>query len=147
MNLSLKWLNDYIKPGVPAKQFCYDMTMTGSKVEGYEEEGSEISNVVVGKILDVKPHTNSDHLVICQVDVGKDAPVQIVTGAPNIREENIGDLVPAALDNSTLPGGKKIKKGKLRGEVSEGMLCSIGELGLTLHDFPYRNGYKGSDRS
>lgn len=137
MNLSLKWLNDYIKPGVPAKQFCYDMTMTGSKVEGYEEEGSEISNVVVGKILDVKPHTNSDHLVICQVDVGKDAPVQIVTGAPNIREENIGDLVPAALDNSTLPGGKKIKKGKLRGEVSEGMLCSIGELGLTLHDFPY----------
>lgn len=119
------------------KDFCAGMTMSGSKVEGFETEGSEISKVVAGKLLDVKPHGNSDHLVVCQVDVGESAPVQIVTGAPNIREENIGDFVPAALDGSTLPNGVKIKKGKLRGEASNGMLCSLGELGLTVHDFPY----------
>lgn len=134
MNLSMKWLSDYIKIDTPIRQFCYDMTMSGSKVEGYETEGGEISNVVVGRVLSVVPHENSDHLVVCQVDVGKEAPVQIVTGASNV---NAGDLVPAALDNSTLPGGVKIKKGKLRGVESNGMLCSLGELKLTKHDFPY----------
>ena len=137
MDLSLRWLKDYIDPGVDAKKFCYDMTMTGSKVEGYTVEGAEISNVVVGKILSVAPHENSDHLVITQVDVGAEQPVQIVTGAPNIRENNVGDLVPAALVGATLPNGVKIKKGKLRGVESCGMLCSLGELGLTVHDFPY----------
>lgn len=138
MDLSMRWLSDYVDIGdMSIKDFCAGITMSGSKVEGYETEGSEISKVVVGKILDVKPHEDSDHLVVCQVDVGQDEPVQIVTGAPNIREENIGDLVPAALDGSTLPGGVKIKKGKLRGVVSNGMLCSLGELGLTTHDFPY----------
>lgn len=134
MNLSMKWLSDYVKADMPVKEFCSALTMSGSKVEGYETEGSEIKNVVVGKILSVVPHENSDHLVVCQVEVGKDAPVQIVTGASNV---NAGDIVPVALDGSNLPGGVKIKKGKLRGVESCGMLCSLGELGLTKHDFPY----------
>lgn len=134
MNLSMKWLSDYVKVDKPVKEFCYDMTMSGSKVEGYEKEGEEITNVVVGKVLSVVPHENSDHLVVCQVDVGKGSPVQIVTGASNVNE---GDLVPAALEGACLPNGIKIKKGKLRGVESNGMLCSLGELGLTVHDFPY----------
>lgn len=138
MDLSMKWLSDYVDIGdMSIKDFCQGITMSGSKVESYETEGCEISKAVVGKILDVKPHENSDHLVVCQVDVGEAEPVQIVTGAPNIRENNVGDFVPAALDGSTLPGGVKIKKGKLRGVASNGMLCSLGELGLTTHDFPY----------
>ncbi|MEG0615011.1 MAG: phenylalanine--tRNA ligase subunit beta, partial [Oscillospiraceae bacterium] len=134
MNLSMKWLSDYIKVEKPIREFCYDMTMSGSKVEGYEVYGEGVKNVVVGKVLSVVPHENSDHLVVCQIDVGKDEPVQIVTGASNV---HAGDLVPAALDNSVLPNGTKIKKGKLRGVDSFGMLCSLGELGLTVHDFPY----------
>lgn len=110
------------------------MTMSGSKVEGYEKEGAEITGVVVGKILSVVPHENSDHLVVCSVDIGEENPIQIVTGASNV---NAGDLVPAALNGSTLPNNIKIKKGKLRGVESNGMLCSLGELGLTTHDFPY----------
>lgn len=134
MNLSMKWLADYVKADVPIKDYCHALTMSGSKVECYETEGSEISNVVVGKLLSVVPHENSDHLVVCQVEVGKDAPIQIVTGASNV---NAGDIVPVALDGSTLPGGVKIKKGKLRGVESNGMLCSLGELGLDKRDFPY----------
>ena len=134
MNLSMKWLADYVKVDVPIKEYCHALTMSGSKVEGYEIEGKEITNVVVGKLLSVVPHENSDHLVVCQVDVGKDAPIQIVTGASNV---NAGDIVPVALDGSTLPGGIKIKKGKLRGVESNGMLCSLGELGLDKRDFPY----------
>lgn len=134
MDLSMKWLADYVDCDMPIKEFVSGLTLSGSKVERYEEEGSDISNVVVGKLLSVVPHENSDHLVVCQVEVGKDAPIQIVTGAPNV---SAGDYVPVALDGSTLPGGIKIKKGKLRGVESNGMLCSLGELGLTLHDFPY----------
>ena len=137
MNLSMKWLSDYIYTGASIKEFCSAMTMSGSKVERYETEGEEISNVVVGKLLSVTPHENSDHLVVCQVDVGhagNGEPIQIVTGAPNVKE---GDIVPVAMDGSTLPNGVKIKKGKLRGVESNGMLCSLGELGLTTHDFPY----------
>ena len=134
MNLSMKWLADYVKVDVDAKKYCYDLTMTGSKVEGYEVEGENIKNVVVGKLLSVVPHENSDHLVVCQVDVGAQEPIQIVTGANNVKA---GDLVPVALDGSDLPNGVHIKKGKLRGVESNGMLCSLGELGLTKHDFPY----------
>ena len=134
MDLSMKWLSDYVKIDVPVKQFCYDLTMTGSKVEGYKTEGEDIDRVVVGKLLSVVPHENSDHLVVCQVDVGAAEPIQIVTGASNVKA---GDTVPVALDGSTLPGGVHIKKGKLRGVESNGMLCSLGELGLTKHDFPY----------
>jgi len=135
MDLSMKWLSDYIDlSDIDIKQFCHGMTMSGSKVEGYEKEGAEITGVVVGKILSVVPHENSDHLVVCSVDVGEENPIQIVTGASNV---NAGDLVPAALNGSTLPNNIKIKKGKLRGVESNGMLCSLGELGLTTHDFPY----------
>ncbi len=134
MNLSMKWLSDYIKKDIPVAEFCSGMTMSGSKVECYETEGSEVKNVVVGKLLSVVPHENSDHLVVCQVDVGQGEPIQIVTGAPNV---SAGDIVPVALVGAELPGGIKIKKGKLRGVESCGMLCSLGELGLTTHDFPY----------
>jgi len=134
MNLSMKWLADYVNVNCDIKKFCADMTMSGSKVEGYEIEGEEISNVVVGKVLEVLPHENSDHLVVCQIDVGKGEPVQIVTGADNVFA---GAKVPVALDGSTLPNGVKIKKGKLRGVESHGMLCSLGELNVTTHDFPY----------
>jgi len=134
MNLSMKWLSDYVKADMPIKDFCHALTMSGSKVECYTTEGAEIKNVVVGKILSVVPHENSDHLVVCQVEVGKENPIQIVTGASNV---NAGDVVPVALDGSTLPNGVKIKKGKLRGVESNGMLCSLGELGLDKRDFPY----------
>lgn len=134
MNLSMKWLSDYVTLDTTVKDFCAAMTMSGSKVEVATEEGSEIKNVVVGKLLSVVPHENSDHLVVCQVDVGQEQPIQIVTGAPNVKA---GDIVPVALCGAELPNGVRIKKGKLRGVESNGMLCSLGELGLTVHDFPY----------
>ncbi|WP_077534580.1 phenylalanine--tRNA ligase subunit beta [Massiliimalia massiliensis] len=134
MNLSMKWLSDYVDIDVNPREYAEALTMSGSKVEGYEIEGSEISNVVVGKVLSIEKHPDADKLVVCQVDVGKEAPVQIVTGATNVV---VGALVPVCLDGALLPGGKKIKKGKLRGMVSEGMLCSLSELGLTVNDFPY----------
>lgn len=134
MILSMKWLSDFTDVSdVSVKEYCDNMTLTGSKVEGFETLGEEISGVVAGRILSVTPHTNSDHLVICSVDIGKEDPLQIVTGANNVFA---GAVVPVATDGSRLPGGIKIKKGKLRGEVSEGMLCSIAELGLTTHDMP-----------
>ena len=134
MQLSMKWLADYTDVSdISVKDYCDRMTMTGSKVETFEALAEDITKVVVGKILSVVPHSNSDHLVICQVDIGAAEPMQIVTGASNVFA---GAVVPVATDGSTLPGGVKIKKGKLRGEVSCGMLCSIGELGLTTHDMP-----------
>ena len=133
MDLSLRWLGDYVETGVTPKQFCDAMTMSGSKVECYSEEADYITNCVVGKITHIEKHPDADKLQICQVDVG-DRTVQIVTAATNVFE---GALVPVALDNSTLANGVKIKKGKLRGVVSEGMMCSVAELGVTVHDFPY----------
>ena len=135
MNLSIRWLKDYVDIGnVSMRDFSEAMSMSGSKVEGWETEFDEVKNVVVGKILSVEPHPDSDHLVICQLDVGQEEPVQIVTGASNV---HVGDLVPAALHKSQLPNGVKITKGKLRGVMSNGMMCSIGELNLTKGDFPY----------
>ncbi|WP_050698342.1 phenylalanine--tRNA ligase subunit beta [Anaeromassilibacillus senegalensis] len=135
MNLSMRWLKEFVTlDEMPMRDFTEAMTMSGSKVEGWETEGCEIENIVVGKVLSLEKHPDSDHLWICQIDVGADAPIQIVTGAQNLKEN---DVVPVALHNSILPGGKKIKKGKLRGVESNGMLCSLGELGLTQHDFPY----------
>ena len=124
MNLSMKWLNDYVKIDVPPREFAHKMTMSGSKVEGYEIEGEEISNVVVGKILSVEKHPDADKLVVCMLDVGKGAPIQIVTGASNVFP---GAVVPVALDGSVLPGGVKIKRGKLRGVESNGMILASGE--------------------
>ena len=134
MKLSREWLGEYTTIGAPDKEYCDAMTLSGSKVEGWEVTGSEISRVVVGRVLSMERHTNSDHMWVCKIDVGGERELQIVTGAQNV---NIGDLVPVALDGSTLPGGKEIRTGKLRGELSEGMLCSLGELGLEQRDFPY----------
>ena len=134
MKLSREWLGEYTTIGAPDKEYCDAMTLSGSKVEGWEVTGSEISRVVVGRVISMERHTNSDHMWVCKIDVGGERELQIVTGAQNV---NIGDLVPVALDGSTLPGGKEIRTGKLRGELSEGVLCSLGELGLEQRDFPY----------
>ena len=134
MKLSMNWLKDYVKEDFEPKAYSDKLTMTGSKVEGYETPADEIKNVVVGKLITVEKHPDSDHLLICMVDIGAEEPVQIVTGAQNVKP---GELVPAALHDSYLPGGIHIKAGKLRGVPSNGMLCSLGELGLDKHDFPY----------
>ncbi len=134
MNLSRKWLNEFVKVDASDREFAEAMTLSGSKVETTEDLGAEISNVVVGRIVSMEKHPNSDHMWVCQLDVGRDEPVQIVTGAWNV---HVGDLVPVALHKSTLPGGKKIEKGNLRGVKSNGMLCSLKELGLDERDFPY----------
>ena len=133
MRMPLGWAKEFAKFECTPHEYAERMTMSGSKVETYESEADHIRNVVVGKILSIVPHPDSDHMVICQVDVGQDAPVQIVTGAGNLK---VGNLVPAALHESLLPGGKEIRKGVLRGVESNGMLCSLAELGLTTHDFP-----------
>ena len=134
MDLSLNWLKEFVDTGcTDPREFSEKMTMSGSKVEGYTLTAEEIDKVVVGKVLEIEKHPDADKLVICQVDVGNET-IQIVTGANNL---TVGDLVPVALDGSTLPGGVKIKKGKLRGVVSNGMMCSLGELKLTQNDFPY----------
>lgn len=134
MNLSLNWLHDFTNTdGITTKEFCDRMTDTGSKVEGYEELGNDIENVVVAKVVSMERHPDSDHLFICQMDIGKGENVQIVTGAQNVHE---GDIVPAAIPVAHLPGGVTIKSGKLRGVPSDGMLCSMGELNLTSHDMP-----------
>lgn len=136
MKLNRKWLNEEFVDlsGVPDREFVETMTIAGQKVETYERLDAELRNVVVGRVVSITRHTNSDHMWVCQIDVGAGEPVQIVTGAQNVHE---GDLVPVAQHNSWLPGGVHITKGKLRGEVSNGMLCSLKELGLTLNDFPY----------
>ena len=135
MKLNRKWLHeDFVDLShVSDKEYVETLTVFGQKVETYERMDAGIRNVVVGKVVSIVRHTNSDHMWVCQVDVGKDEPVQIVTGAQNVHE---GDLVPAALHNSWLPGGIHITKGKLRGEKSNGMLCSFAELGLTQNDVP-----------
>ena len=136
MKLNRKWLNEEFVDlsGVLDREFVETMTIAGQKVETYERLDAELRNVVVGRVVSITRHTNSDHMWVCQIDVGAGEPVQIVTGAQNVHE---GDLVPVAQHNSWLPGGVHITKGKLRGEVSNGMLCSLKELGLTLNDFPY----------
>jgi len=132
MKLSKKWLNDYVQCNVSDKEFADAMTMSGSKVEGFSSEGEELQNVLVGLVTQIERHPDSDHLWVCQLDVGNEI-VQIVTGAQNVAA---GCYVPVAMDNSVIAGGQKIKKTKFRGVRSSGMLCSLEELGLTLHDFP-----------
>ena len=134
MNLSMNWLHDFTNTdGITAKQFADRMTDTGSKVEGYEVLGEDISNVIVAKVEKMERHPNSDHLWICQVNIGNGVVTQIVTGAQNVHE---GDIVPAAIPVAHLPGDVTIKAGKLRGVESNGMLCSMGELNLTENDMP-----------
>ncbi len=136
MKLNRKWLNEEFVDlsTVSDKEFVETMTIFGQKVETYERLDNEIKNVVVGKVLEIVRHENSDHMWVCQIDDGTGEPVQIVTGAQNVK---VGDLVPVARHNSWLPGGVHITKGKLRGVKSNGMLCGLEELGLTVGDFPY----------
>ena len=133
MKLSKKWLNDYVEIDVPEREYSERMTMSGSKVEGWEQTCSELSRVVVGRVLSIEKHPDADKLVVCKVDVGEAEPIQIVTAATNV---TVGAPVPVALHKSTLHGGQRIEKGKLRGVVSDGMFCSVAELGVTVHDFP-----------
>lgn len=129
MNLPLSWLKDYMNTdGIDEATYAHEMTMSGSIVEGIENPAKEFKNVVTGKILEVAPHPDADKLVVCQVEVGEAEPIQIVTGAPNVFA---GAIVPVAKHKSTLPGGVKITKGKLRGVSSCGMMCSTDELGIS----------------
>ena len=145
MKASVEWLEEYSDIDVDSVELGDILTMTGSKVETIDSQGNDIKNVVVGKILEIKKHEDSDHLVVTQVDLGNEK-VQIVTGANNIKE---GDIVPIAKDGSELPGGVKIKKGLLRGKESCGMMCSVGELGLSVSDYPgqIENGIMILDKS
>ena len=137
MIVSLEWLKDYVDINVDPQTFCDRMIMSGSNLETMEEVGNDMEKVVVGKILKIEKHPDAEKLVVCQVDVGDQEPVQIVTGAPNVFE---GAYVPVALDGSRIPGplhgqpkkegGTEIRAGKLRGVESCGMLCSFGELGF-----------------
>ena len=133
MNISRKWLREFVDIQATDKEYDETMTIAGQKVETTTRMDAEIRNVVVGKVLSMKRHENSDHMWVCMVDDDSGEPVQIVTGAQNVHE---GDLVPVARHNSWLPGGVHITKGKLRGVESCGMLCSYKELGLTEHDCP-----------
>ncbi|MGJ7043921.1 phenylalanine--tRNA ligase subunit beta [Thermoanaerobacterium thermosulfurigenes] len=126
MLISYSWLKDYVDLSVDAKKLADDLTMSGSKVETIKSYGEEIKNVVIGKIVSLEKHPDANKLQIGIVDVGEEK-LQIVTGAQNIK---VGDYIPVALHGSTLPGGVKIKKGKLRGVESNGMMCSAKELGL-----------------
>lgn len=128
MKVPYKWLKDYVDIDINAQELGDMLTLSGSKLEEVITSGDEIQNVVTGKLLKIEPHPDAEKLVICQVEVGKDEPIQIVTGAKNMVE---GDIVPVALHGSTLPGGVKIKKGKLRGILSNGMMCSAEEIGVT----------------
>lgn len=127
MKLPIKWLKDYIDIPVDGKTLADDLTLSGSKVEGLENPFDVIQNVVTSKILKIEAHPEADKLVVCTVDINEEEPIIIVTAATNMKE---GDIVPVALHNSTLWEGVSIKKGKLRGIVSNGMFCSEEELGL-----------------
>lgn len=132
MLLPMSWLKEYVDIDCEISNFVEDMTMSGSKVEAVAHLGAEIKNVVVGKILQIDRHPDADKLVVTQIDIGKEK-VQIVTGATNVE---VGQYVPVALHGAELHGGLKIKTSKLRGVESQGMLCSIAELGYDTHDYP-----------
>ena len=137
MNLSRKWLNEFVDLPLEEygdRSFAEAMTVSGSKVEVTEDLSANLRGVVVGKILSMEKHPDSDHMFVVKVDVGSELPIQIVTGAWNV---HVGDLVPAALDGALLPNGTEIHSGKLRGVESQGMLCSLKELELTTHDYAY----------
>ncbi len=137
MKLSRKWLTEFVDLSLAEcgdREFAERMSVSGSKVESTEDLSESMHGVLAGRLLSIEKHPNSDHMLVTQVDVGRAEPVQICTGAWNV---HAGDLVPVALHNSLLPGGVKITKGKLRGVLSDGMLCSLKELDLTVHDYAY----------
>lgn len=127
MKVPVNWLKDYVKIDITGKELGDKLTLSGSKVEEVITTGDEIQNVVTGKIVKIEEHPHADKLVVCQVDIGKDELLQIITAATNMKED---DIVPVALHGSVIHGGVKIKKGKLRGIMSNGMFCSEEELGI-----------------
>ncbi len=133
MNVSYRWLKEYTPVDAPDKTVAHELNMTGTEIKGFRRLDEGISNVVVCKILSIEQHPNADKLVVCMVDAGEEEPLQIVTGAKNMK---VGDLVPLAKHKSTLPDGTKIERGKLRGVVSNGMFCGVEEIGLTVNDYP-----------
>ncbi len=133
MKLSLKMLRDYVEIPAASAEYAERMIRTGTAVEGVEDLGAELENVVVGRVLTCENVEGSDHLHLCTVDVGQEAPLQIVCGAPNV---GVGKGVCVALEGAKLPGGVKIKKGKLRGILSEGMLCSATEMKIPQELYP-----------
>ena len=133
MNLPMSWIKDYVDLDCDVNTFCDEMTLLGSKVEGVENKGKDITKVVVAKVLEIEKHPDADKLVVVKANIGKEEPIQIVTGATNLF---VGAYVPAALDGATLAEGLKIKKSKLRGVESNGMFCSVEELGYTRSDYP-----------
>ena len=128
MNVTLNWLKAYIDFEFSPSELADRLTMLGIEVESIKQLGAELEGVIVGSVTSVRPHPNADKLVLCQVDTGGPEALQIVCGAPNVRE---GMLAPVATIGATLPVGLTIKRAKLRGETSEGMLCSEKELGLS----------------
>ena len=134
MKVPMKWLKEYVEIPMNAEEYASRMIMTGTAVEGVDKTGEQFDKVVVGYVVSCVDHPNSDHLHICMVDVGGEEPIQIVCGAPNV---HAGMRVAAALDGAHLPGGVKIKKSKMRGEVSNGMLCSGPELDVPAGLYPH----------
>ena len=142
MNTSLSWIKRYVPDlDVTAQEYTDAMTLSGTKVEGYERLDADLENIVIGQIEKIEKHPDADKLIVCQVNVGKEV-IQIVTGAPNVKE---GDKIPVVLpggrvagshDGKKTPGGVQIKAGKLRGVDSYGMMCSIEELGSTREMYP-----------
>lgn len=143
MNTALSWIKAYVPDlDVTAQEYTDALTLSGSKVEGYQCLDKNLEKIVVGQITKIEPHPDADKLIICQVDIGTET-IQIVTGAPNVKE---GDKVPVVLDGGKVAGGHdggplpedgiKIKKGKLRGIESNGMMCSIEELGSSRDMYP-----------
>jgi len=131
VQVSTKWLKDYIDIDLTADELAERFTLAGIPVENVIHAGEGLEKVVTGRIDELKPHPDSDHLLVCQMDVGEENPLQIVTGAPNVKQ---GQIVPVALVGANLPCGKKISKGKMRGVASNGMLCSADELRLDVED-------------
>jgi len=144
MNTALSWIKAYVPDlDVTAQEYTDAMTLTGTKVEGFERLDKNLEKIVVGQIRSIERHPDADKLIVCQVDIGAGEPVQIVTGAPNVKT---GDKVPVVLDGGKVAGGHdggplpedgiEIKKGKLRGIESNGMMCSIEELGSDRDMYP-----------
>ncbi len=136
MDLPMSWVREYVDFDADTQSFMDDITLAGQKVESVTHMAEEITGIVTGKILQIEKHPDADKLVVTKIDIGQGEPLQIVTGAPNV---NVGDYVPVALVGATVYHAgqmEKIKKGKLRGVESNGMLCSIEELGFTRNDYP-----------
>ena len=131
MQVSIKWLKDYVDIDETAEQIADRLTMAGVPVERIVRADEGLEKVITARIEKITPHPDSDHLFVCQLDIGKEERIQIVTGASNVRE---GHIVPAAMVGAVLPDGKKISKGKLRGVPSNGMMCSAGELAINTED-------------